>query len=143
MLQHAAATLGSLLSAYNDHDAAGFAGQFALDGELRIVPTEVAAQGRHQIEALIEAEFQSFPDARIERRAVHACDAVIWVEWTITGTHAAEFMGHPATHRGFELHGCSRFTFTRDGLIAHEALYFDPATTLRQLGLAYDAQPAT
>ena len=143
MLQHAAATLGSLLSAYNDHDAARFAAQFALDGELRIVPTDVAVRGRPQIEALLETEFQSFPDARIERRAVHACDGVIWVEWTLTGTHAAEYMGHPATHRGFELHGCSRFTFTRDGLIAEEALYFDPATTLRQLGLAHDAQPAT
>jgi steroid delta-isomerase-like uncharacterized protein len=143
MLQHPAETLGRLLTAYNDHDAAGFAAQFAHDGVLRTVPTEAAERGRTQIEAWLQANVESFPDSRIERRAVHVCDAVIWVEWTVTGTHAAEFMGHPATHRGVELHGCSRFTFTPDGLIAEDALYFDPATTLRQLGLAHDAQRAT
>jgi steroid delta-isomerase-like uncharacterized protein len=142
MLAQATSTLGGLLAAYNGHDAAGFAAQFAVDGVLRILPTEDVARGREEIKALLDSEFKAFPDSRLERREVHACAAVTWLEWTITGTHAGEYMGHRATYRGFELHGCSRISFAADGLIAEEALYFDPATTLRQLGLAPNARPA-
>jgi hypothetical protein len=107
MLQHPAETLGRLLTAYNDHDAAAFAAQFAHDRVLRTVPTEAAKR------------------------------------WTVTGTHSAEFMEHPAIHPGVELHGCSRLTFTPQGLISADALCFDPATTLRQLDLAHEARRAT
>ncbi|MEA2431038.1 MAG: hypothetical protein QOI19_1511 [Thermoleophilaceae bacterium] len=138
MQQQAQVTLGGVLAAHNRHDAGGFAALFAHEGVVRTVPTGDAAQGREDVAAFLAAHFQSFPDSQIERRGVYACAACTWVEWTITGTHAGEFMGHPASHRGFELHGCSRFTFTGDGLIAEDALYFDPATILRQLGLTRD-----
>jgi steroid delta-isomerase-like uncharacterized protein len=146
MLQEQKVTLGGVLTACNRHDAAAFAACFAPDGIVRIVPTGDSAQGREQIEALfgsMEPNFHTFPDVQLERRDVYDCARATWVEWTMTGTHAGEFMGHPATHRGFELHGCSRFTFAHDGLVAEEALYFDPITILRQLGLMQGAQPVT
>ena len=143
MLQEEKVTLGGVLAAYNRHDAAAFAACFAPDGIVRIVPTGDSAQGREQIEALMEPDFHAFPDSQIERRDVYDCARGTWVEWTITGTHAAEFMTHPPTHRGFELFGCSRFTFTHDGLVAEEALYFDPVTILRQLGLMHRDQALT
>ena len=100
-----------------------------------MIPTGDVAQGREQIAAFLEPQFRAFPDWHIERRGFYACGEATWVEWTVTGTHAGEFMGHAATHRGVELRGCSSFTFTSGGLIAVEDLYFDPATMLRQLGL--------
>jgi steroid delta-isomerase-like uncharacterized protein len=143
MLQEEKVTLGGIVTAFNQHDAAAFAAHFAPDGIVRIVPTADSAQGQEQIEAFVEPDFHAFPDSQLERRDVYDCAEGTWIEWTITGTHAGEFMGHPATHRGFELYGCSRFTFTHDGLIAEEALYFDPLTILRQLGLIHDDQRVT
>ncbi len=142
MLREAELTLDGVLAAHNTHDAGGFAACFAHDGVLRIVPTGDAVQGREQIQAFLEADFQAFPDWQVEGRGVYDCPDGTWVEWTITGTQAGEFMAHPPTHRGFELHGCSRFTFTHSGLVAEEALYFDPATMLRQLGHPLDDQRA-
>src|SRR5919107_4450154 len=123
MLREAELTLDGVLVAHNTHDAAGFAACFAHDGVLRIVPTGDAVQGREQIQAFLKADFQAFPDWQVEGRGVYDCADGTWVEWTITGTQAGEFMAHPPTHRGFELHGCSRFTFTHSGLVAEEALY--------------------
>jgi steroid delta-isomerase-like uncharacterized protein len=131
----AEAHLDGVLAAHNRHDPAAFAEHFAPDGVVRIVPTGDTVQGHEQITAFLKANLRAFPDWQLERRGVHDCADGTWVEWTITGTHADEFMGHPASHRGVELFGCSRFTFTSGGLIAEEALYLDPATTLHQLGL--------
>lgn len=142
MLQEAEVTLDGVLTAHNTHDAGGFAACFAHDGVLRIVPTGDAVYGREQIQSFLEAEFQAFPDWQVEERGIYDCAKGIWVEWTITGTQAGEFMAHPPTHRGFELQGCSCFTFTHNGLVAEEALYFDPATILRQLGHRLDDQRA-
>ena len=129
------ACLDSVVAAHNSHDPAAFAAHFAPDGVLRIVPTGDTVQGHEQITAFLEANLRAFPDWQLERRCVYDCADGTWVEWTIAGTHADEFLGHPATHRGIELLGCSYFTFTTGGLIAEEALYIDPATILHQLGL--------
>ena len=129
------AHLDSVVAAHNSHDPAAFAAHFAPDGVLRIVPTGDTVQGREEITAFVEANLRAFPDWQLERRGVYHCAGGSWVEWTITGTHADVFLGHPATHRGVQLLGCSRFTFTNGGLIAEEALYVDPATILHQLGL--------
>lgn len=139
MIAEAEANLEGVVTTHNNHDAAGFAACFTPDGVVRIVPTGDAVQGREQIEGFLAMKFGAFPDWQVEDRGIDPGDDCVWAQWTITGTHAGEYMGHAATHRGFELIGCSRFTFAPDGLIAEEALYFDPATMLRQLGLAPEA----
>ena len=135
MLAAAEATLDGVVAAHNSHDAAAFAAHFAPHGVVRIIPTGDMVQGREDIASFLKANLRAFPDWQIERRRLYDCADGTWVEWTVTGTHADEFMGHPATHRGLELLGCSRFEFTKTALIAEEGLYFDPATILRQLGL--------
>jgi steroid delta-isomerase-like uncharacterized protein len=129
------AHLHSLVAAHNSHDPAAFAAHFAPDGVLRIVPAGDTVQGHKQITAFLKANLRAFPDWQLERRGIYHCANGTWVEWTITGTHADAFLGHPATHRGVRLLGCSRFTFTSGGLIAEEARYMAPATILHQLGL--------
>lgn len=143
MLRAAEANLDGVVAAHNSHDAAAFAALFAPNGVVRIIPTGDVVQGRKDIASFLKANLRAFPDWQIERRRLYDCADATWVEWTVTGTHADEFMGHPATHRGLELLGCSRFEFTRTGLIAQEGLYFDPATILRQLGLLLKCVAAT
>ena len=136
------ANLAGVVVAHNRHDAAGFAARFAPDGVIRILPTGDTVHGRAPIAAFLNAYLQAFPDWQLEHRGTHGGADATWLEWTITGTHAGRFMGHRATHRGLELPGCSRFTFSADGLIAEEGLYLDPASILRQLGLLL-AAPTT
>lgn len=135
MLAAAEANLEDIVTAHNHHDAAGLAACFAPDGVLRVVPSGDAVQGREQIEGFMAMKWRAFPDWQVEDHGIDLGDECVWAQWTITGTHAGDYMGHPASHRGFELIGCSRFAFAADGSIAEEALYFDPATMLRQLGL--------
>jgi steroid delta-isomerase-like uncharacterized protein len=136
MLAEAEANLEGAVTAHNNHDAAAFAACFAPDGIMRVVPTDDVVQGREQVAGFLETYFQAFPDWQVADRGIDPCGECVWVQWTITGTHAGEYQDHAPTHRGFELIGCSRFAFAPDGLIAEEALYFDPATVLRQLGIA-------
>ena len=131
----AEARLDGVVAAHNSHDPAAFVAHFMPDGVVRIVPTGDTVQGHEQITAFLEGNLRAFPDWQLERRGLYHCADGTWVEWTITGTHADEFMGHPATRRGVELLGCSRLTFTTGGLIAEEALYVAPSTILHQLGL--------
>jgi steroid delta-isomerase-like uncharacterized protein len=134
----APANLERVVTALNAHDAAGFAACFAPDGVMRIIPLGETLD-RAAVQALIAEEFEAFPDWQLTRRGLDVCGACIWAQWTFTGTHAGTYMGHAATHRAFELHGCSRFAFAPDGSITEESIYFDPATVLRQLGLAAEA----
>ena len=101
--------LDGVVAAHNSHDPSAVAAHFTPDGVVRIVPTGDTVQGHEQITAFFEANLRAFPDWQLERRGVYDCADGTWMEWTITGTHADEFMGHPATHRGVELLGCSCF----------------------------------
>lgn len=142
MHPQAKASFQGMLAGHNSQDAAAIASQFAPDGLFRVVPVGTEAHGREQIAALLQREFDAFPDWRLERRAMHACGDVVWIEFTITGTQAGEYHGHAATHRAFELHACALFELAPDGLIAAENAYFDEATILRQLGIVETARAA-
>jgi steroid delta-isomerase-like uncharacterized protein len=128
-------TVERLLTAYNRHDAAGFASYFAEDGVLRVVATGEVNEGREQIEAAADERWRVL-DYTLAPRGLYECGQDVWLEWTMTGTHVGELNGIPPTHLRVEgLLGCSHFTFGADGLIARDLVYFDSATMLRQLGL--------
>ena len=65
----------------------------------------------------------------------HADDAVI-VEFFLLGTHLGPLGSLPATGRAFRCRMTAYFIFEGERLIA-ERVYFDQATILSQLGLAY------
>jgi steroid delta-isomerase-like uncharacterized protein len=127
--------IGRALAAYNRHDAAGFAECFTGDGVFRPVATGEVAEGRDQIQAMMEEVWRAFPDWALESRGLHDCGDAAWLAWTIRGTHEGEFRGIPPTHRRFEMLGCSHFTLAPDGLIAQDDVYYDSATLLRALGV--------
>jgi len=127
-------TIERCLAAYNRHDGAGFASCFAEDGVFRHATGEIA-EGREQIQAMMEGVWRAFPDWTLASRGLYDCGDATWLAWTITGTHKGELRGIPPTHRRFEMLGCSHFTLAADGFIAQDDVYYDSATMLRQLGL--------
>lgn len=137
-------TIERLLDDYNRHDAGKFASYFAMDGVLRIVATGEVNDGREQIGAAAAERWRAI-DYTLQPSGLYECGDHVWVEWMQRGTHVGELMGIPATHRSYEVPGCSHFTFGGDGLIASDFVYFDLATALRQLGVLpeLEAQPAT
>jgi len=136
-------TIERCLAVYNRHDAAGFASFFAEDGVLRHTNNDdETAEGREQIQRMMEGAWRAFPDWTLASRGLYDCGDAIWLAWTITGTHKGEFMGIPPTDRRFEMLGCSHFTFAADGFIAQDDVYWDSATMLRQLGLLPEPEAA-
>jgi hypothetical protein len=57
------------LAAFNEGNAAGFAGLFTEDGVMMDYPDKVAGTGRAQIQAYLDPLFRAFPRARV---ALHA-----------------------------------------------------------------------
>lgn len=134
-------TLDRALAAYNRHDAAGFASCFTDDGVLNVIALGEIDQGREQIQARSEERWRAL-DYTLEPRSFYECGDDVWLEWTMTGTHVGELMGFPPSHRRFEMLGCSHFTLAPDGLIAQDLVYFDLATTMRQLGFLPEPEAA-
>ena len=72
-----------------------------------------AASHRNQKRLLEPAEAEVHLDGVVAAHNSHDPAALV-AHFTPDGVvRADEFMNHPATHRGVELLGCSRFTFTQ------------------------------
>lgn len=54
--------------------------------------------------------------------------------WTVTGTHAGEFMGHAPTGRQFTIDGISIYRIA-DGRLVEEHTIWDALGLMKQLGL--------
>ncbi|MGH3677788.1 MAG: ester cyclase [Mycobacterium sp.] len=127
-------TIERLLDDYNRHDAVRFASYFAEGGVLRIVATGEVNEGREQIAAGAAERWRAI-DYTLQPSGLYECGEDVWVEWIQSGTHVGALMGIPATHRSYEMPGCSHFTFGDDGLLVSDVAYFDIATALRQIGV--------
>jgi steroid delta-isomerase-like uncharacterized protein len=117
------------------HDARAFSAQYSDDAVLRVIATGDVLHGREQLRPVAEAYLRAFPDLQIERRSTYECgETICIIESTLKATHQGEFMGIPPTQRSVELMTCSIFTLGADRLLGEEAVYFDAATLLHQLG---------
>jgi steroid delta-isomerase-like uncharacterized protein len=92
------------------------------------------ARGRTAIRERAAALLRAFPDFHLERIALvidgeHHAD-----RWVMTGTHAGELFGVPATGRRVRVEGA---TFTRldgDGLVLEDVHFSNVASLMAQLG---------
>jgi steroid delta-isomerase-like uncharacterized protein len=122
-------------AAWNAHDPDGVAALFAPDAVVHEVGSPIEARGRTAIRERAAALFAAFPDFHLER-----IDLIIDGErpadrWVMTGTHAGELFGVPATGRYVRMQGA---TFTRlglDGLVVEDFHFSDLAGLLSQLGV--------
>ena len=78
--------------------------------------------------------WSSFPDLTYHlTNLVTTADTVV-AECTVKGTHQAEMMGIPATHKHLTLQAAFVAQF-KEGKIRRWTSYFDTGTMMRQLGL--------
>jgi steroid delta-isomerase-like uncharacterized protein len=102
-----------------------------------LVGTGEVYEGTEEVERYFEETRRAFPDQRNELLALHHADDAVLVEAVVRGTHTGPLRSLPPTGRTFELPILSIFIFDDDMLVC-ERVYFDAATTLRQLGVARD-----
>ena len=100
-------------------------------------------RGRAEIAAWAEANFAAIPDLRLEVRSGFVAGDRAAVEWVYAGTYTGQFTGlglPPGTGQAVAVPYVSVYELA-DGKIRREAIYFDSALFLSQLGLL--AAPVT
>jgi len=102
-----------------------------------IIPTGDVYDGEDEVRRYFAETRAAFPDQRNELIALHHADDGVIVEFDLLGTDTGGLAGRPPTGREFRCRMVALFLFEGD-LISCERVYFDQATILRQLGLAYD-----
>jgi steroid delta-isomerase-like uncharacterized protein len=78
------------------------------------------------------------PDLHFTGDMTISRDDVVFVEFTITGTHDGELKGIPPTGRQLELQGMEKFRVA-NGSIQEMHAYFDTRAIPEQLGLTFPA----
>ena len=125
---------------WRNHDAAALAADHAADG-IVISPTGGVLKGRDDIERVYRIWFTAFPDlAQTQTDVLIDGDRAV-VVFNITGTHAGDFFGLPASGRRVEA-VCAFIYTVHDGVITHERRVLDFTGVLIQVGVL-KAKPAT
>ena len=126
-------------AAWRAHDAAALAADHATDGVV-ISPTGGVLEGRGDIERIYRIWFTAFPDlAFATTDLLIDCERAVLVA-TVTGTHAGDFFGLPASGRHLQASFAFLYTLL-DGVIVHEHRILDFTGVLIQVGVL-KAKPA-
>ena len=133
------ATALAYMAAWNEMDAAACAACFAEDGvrEGRILARATAGGarfprfvGRRAIEERIAGFMAAVPDLAVEvLRVGEGPQDTAWLEWRLTGTPRADWGVWIARGERVDVPAVSVYR-VRDGLIAEEAEYIDPAVMM-------------
>lgn len=126
--------------AWEARDANALGATHAADGVVNS-PMFGSLSGREQITASYAKLFRTFPDWTFgDRPLVIDGDRVVQL-FSATATHAADFMGVPATGRHFSITGARYYTIT-NGLVRTEERLYDFTGLLIQVGVL-KGKPAT
>lgn len=93
---------------------------------------ETPIVGRAAIANRKRAEFLGISGAQIHITQRFALGDQVVAEWVVTGTHAGDLWGFPASGQAINIRGLTAVT-RRDGKISKESLYYDAAEVRRQL----------
>lgn len=125
--------------AWRDHDAASLAADHAPDAVV-ISPTGGVLEGRDEIQRVYQIWFTAFPDLEFTEYDFMIDDDRVALLMTVTGSHAGDFFGLPASGRHVQA-VCAFFYRVKDGLIVHERRILDFTGVLIQVGVLR-AKPA-
>jgi len=107
---------------------------FVEDCYLETVPLDLRIEGRTAARAAYEGYFTAFPDLSPSDDGFAFGDDVIVTWGTLRGTSKGDWLGVPASGRGFALQFVNVARF-RVGRMAGESIHFDLATLCDQAGL--------
>jgi len=120
-------------AAWTARDAAALAATHAPDGTVHS-PTGGHLKGREEIERVYRVWLTAFPDVVWQPEEVVIDDDRAVVLAKMTGTHAGEFFGLPATGRHVEAEIAILVTIA-DGVVTHERRVYDFTGVLVQAGV--------
>ena len=119
--------------AWHAHDAEALAATHAPDGVV-VSPTGGVLEGRAEIARIYRLWFSAFPDVRFRTDDVLVDgDRVVEVA-QVSGTHAGDFFGVPASGRHIEVQVALIMTVA-EGLISEERRIYDFTGFLVQVGV--------
>ncbi|WP_276274262.1 ester cyclase [Haloarcula litorea] len=124
---------------WNNHDSEGVIDAFADGGTVSDPATEGTLSGE-EIKEWVEETTEGFPDVRfeVERRVADHDKGLLFVEWTMYGTHDGPFGPLPPTGQSVEMNGVDVIAFSDDGITSING-FFDMTDFKEQLGLTFPA----
>lgn len=126
------------IGAWNSHDADKIASFFTDDCVYEDLAFGMVARGKKEIKDFIKVTFVWSPDLKFELKSFFSAGGRTATEWVMTGTHAGELPGMPATGKSFSLRGVS-ISELREGKISRNTDYYNLVSFLQQVGLLPEA----
>ena len=119
----------------NAHDLAALMDTFGSAASYDDEPWDEHHIGREAVRSFYEELLRVLPDLHIEVRKEHAAGDAVIIECVIRGTHEGTWRDLRPTGRRLEFPVCGVYSFSEDGKLAGERIYYDRGTILRQLGI--------
>jgi len=120
--------------AWNSHDAEKITSFFTDDCVYEDLAGGLVNRGKKELGDYIKATFSWSPDVKFEMKSFFSSGNWIGSEWSMSGTHAGDFPGIPATGKRFSIRGAS-VTELRKGKISRNSDYWNMLSFLQQVGL--------
>ena len=92
------------------------------------------AEGPAELEAHLQLFFTAFPDLVITAEEVHFKDNIAFLQWNARGTNTGIFGEVAATGKRVNINGLSHLSFSGEGKILREIVYYNELELLQQLG---------
>ena len=124
----------------NAHDLEGVLQTFGETARYDDEPWNAHYQGREEVRRFYTQLMAALPDLKIEILDRHVAADTVVLEVLIHGTQLGSWRGLPATGKQVRIPLCGVYSFSSDGRLAGERIYYDRATVLRQLGVMHDPQ---
>lgn len=99
---------------------------------INLLGMPTAQHGRDSWRLNVDGMFRSFPDLQADVEDIFGSDGKVAVRVTFHGTHEAEFLGLPATHRRVRYQSLELYRIA-DGKIAEEWIASDVASLMTQI----------
>lgn len=121
-------------SAANSHDIDRFVSLFTDDCIYEDVAAGKVNRGKEELKAFFQAMLVWSPDFKLELKSVFCTGDWGASEWVLTGTHAGDLPGLPATGKSFSIRGVS-INQMRNGKVSRQSDYWNMMSFLQQVGL--------
>jgi len=123
-----------VIGAWNSHDVDKIASFFTDDCVYEDLAFGMVARGKKEINDFLKVTFVWSPDLKFELKSFFSVGGRTASEWVMTGTHAGEVPGIPATGKSFSVRGAS-IEELRGGKISRHSDYYNVVSFLQQVGL--------
>ncbi len=128
------------ISAVNSHDIDKAISFYTDDCIYEDVAAGQVNHGKEELKAFLQEMFDMSPDVKFELKSVFSTGDWAASEWVMTGTHAGNTPGLPATGKIFSIRGASIHQL-RNGKMSGQSDYWNLMSFLQQVGLMPTTAP--